>query len=400
MSLPSHESSPSQGPSAEVSNAWSASALDYAIVLARHLRLLILGPLLLGSAALGITYLIPKTYTASAAFIVPQQQPLFVGVGLPGSLGGLAGAAAGLRNPADQYAALMQSITVKDKLVERFDLLKVYEEDYKVLARRELDKRTRVTVGRRDSIISLEVEDESPQRAADMANAYIEELEVLTSRLAITEAQHRRMLFEKRLQETTPRLAAAQRELQSAGFNEGALRAEPRATVEQYAKMRAEATALELRLQSMQSVLADGSPEVMQIKRQLAVLQGQLATKERVNTSAAENRYLDKLRAFKYEENLFELFSRQLELARGDEAREGGVIQVVDRATPPERKSRPKRGLVAVATTVGSFLALLAFLLIRHAWQAGPQDEATSRKMAELRAALRRAFGGRARDAH
>lgn len=374
-----------------------ASVIDYAIVLAGHLRLLVLGPLVLGSAALGISYLVPKTYTAGAAFVVPQQQPLFVGVGLSNTLGGLAGAAAGLRNAADQYAALMQSTSVKERLIDRFDLLKVYDEDYRVLARRELDKRTRVTVGRRDSLISLEVEDESPQRAADLANAYIEELRVLTSRLAITEAQQRRMLFEKRLQETTVRLAAAQRELQAAGFNEGALRAEPRATAEQYAKIRAEATALEVRLQAMQSMLADGSPEVTQVKRQLAALQAQLVSRERVNTNVAENRYIDKLRAFKYEENLFELFSRQLELARADEAREGGVIQVVDAATPPERKSRPKRALIALGTTAGSFVALLVFLLVRHAWRTGGQDDATRSKRLELRAALRRSIGAGSR---
>jgi uncharacterized protein involved in exopolysaccharide biosynthesis len=369
------------------------SAFEYATVLASHLRSLVFVPILLGGAALGITYLLPKTFTATTAILVPQQQPLFVGVGLPGGLGGLAGAAAGLRNPADQYASLLQSTTVKDRLIDRFELMKAYDEEMKVLARRELDKRTRVTVGRRDSLIVIDVEDEVPQRAADLANAYIEELRTLTSRLAITEAQQRRVLFEKRLQETNTRLAAAQRELQAAGFNEGALRAEPRASVEQYAKLRAEVTALELRLQSLQSVLADTSPEVMQAKRQLTTLQAQLAQRERANTGAADGRYIDKLRAFKYEESLFELFARQLELARADEAREGGVIQIVDRATPPERKTRPRRALIAMGTAAGSFLALLVFVIARHAWRNGAGDTETERRRAELSAALRRSLG-------
>ena len=372
------------------------SLLDMAVVLADHLRLLVILPVLLGAAALGVTYLMPKTYTASAAILVPQQQPLFVGAGVPGGLGGLAGAAAGLRNPADQHASLSQSMTVKDRLIDRFDLLKVYEEEFRVLARRELDKRTRVTVGRRDSLISIDVEDESPQRAADLANAYIEELKILTSRLAITDAQHRRMIFEKRVQETTARLAAAQRELQSAGFDEGALRAEPKSTAEQYARMRAEAVGLEVRLQAMQGMLADSAPEVVQAKRQLSALQAQLALKERASTRAGDNRYVDKLRAFKYEESLFELFSRQLELARADEAREGGVIQVVDVAKPPERKTRPRRGLIALSTTAGSFVALLVFVLARHAWRNSGGDDSGRERRAELRAALRRSLWLRA----
>ena len=372
------------------------SLLDMAVVLASHLRLLVILPVLLGAAALGVTYLMPKTYTASAAILVPQQQPLFVGAGVPGGLGGLAGAAAGLRNPADQHASLIQSATVKDRLVDRFDLLKVYDEEFRVLARRELDKRTRVTVGRRDSLISIDVEDESPQRAADLANAYIEELKILTSRLAITDAQHRRMIFEKRVQETMARLAAAQRELQSAGFDESALRAEPKATADQYARMRAEAVGLEVRLQAMQGMLADSAPEVVQAKRQLSALQAQLALKERASTRSGDNRYVDKLRAFKYEESLFELFSRQLELARADEAREGGVIQVVDVAKPPERKTRPRRGLIALSTTAGSFVALLVFVLARHAWRNSGGEDSGRERRAELRAALRRSIGLRA----
>jgi uncharacterized protein involved in exopolysaccharide biosynthesis len=100
--------------------------------------------------------------------------------------------------------------------------------------------------------------------------------------------------------------------------------------------------------------------------------------------------YVSKYREFKYQETLFDLFARQYEAARVDEAREGALIQVVDPATVPERKSKPKRGLVAVGTTLATLLLLAGFVVVRHFWRRSAADPANAEKLMQLRSALRR----------
>jgi len=373
------------------------SLLDLALVVAENLRLLILGPLAVGLAALGISFAIEPTFTAKVVMLPPQQQQSAAASALQslGALGGLAGAA-GIKSPADQYVALMQTTTVEDRLIERFKLMDVYEARFKADARKALEQNTRISAGKKDGLLTIEFDDKSPQRAAEVANAYVEELRRLTSALAITEAQQRRAFFEKQLAQTKDKLAAAQRALQAAGINEGAIRAEPKAAAEAYARLQAEITASEVRLQTMRGYLAETAPEFQQAQNQLTALRGQLARREAVNTSGAQGDYVDRFREFKYQETLFELFARQYEVARIDESREGAVIQVVDTATPPERKSKPKKALIAVVATLAAGFALLLWVFVRHAMRNARQDAASAQKMGLLSSALRRSVGRRA----
>jgi uncharacterized protein involved in exopolysaccharide biosynthesis len=374
------------------------SLLDLALVLAENLRLLILGPLVVGLGALGISFAIPPTYTARTMLLPPQQQQSIASAALQslGALAGLAGGAAGIKSPADQYVSLMSSVNVQDRLIDRFDLIQVYDAKLRTDARRELQKNSRISVGRKDGLLTIEVDDLDPARAAAIANAYVDELRRLTSVLAITEAQQRRAFFEKQLQETRDKLAAAQRALQAAGINEGAIRAEPRAAAEAYARLRAEATAAEVRLQTMRGYLAETAPEFQQGQTQLAALRQQLARSEGANTAAASGDYIDRFREFKYQEALFELFSRQYEVARIDESREGAVIQVVDPAVPPERKSKPKKALIAVVATLAAGFAILLWVMVRHALRSSASNPASSEKVSRLGLLMRRALGLRA----
>ncbi len=165
------------------------SLLDLLLVVAENARLLIFGPLLVGLAALGYAFTIPPTFTAATRNLPPQQQQGAAAMlaSQLGALGGLAGAAGlNIKNPADTYVALIKSRTVADALIERFDLLTVYDEKYRQEARKELEKLTTVTTGK-DGLIKIEVDDKDPKRAADIANAYVQELSKLTGSLAITE---------------------------------------------------------------------------------------------------------------------------------------------------------------------------------------------------------------------
>lgn len=336
-----------------------------------RLWLLLLGPLLCAVAAWGVTFLIAPTYTASLTLLPPQ--PPGASSSALASLGSLASlAGGGLRTPADQYVALMQSRVVADRIVKHFDLVKAYDVELFGDAREKLRKHLRITANKKDGLIVVEVDDASPQRAADIANRHVEELRDLTSRLSITEAQQRREFFEKQMVLTKDRLVVSQQALQDSGFSQGALRVEPRLAAEGYAKLKAETTGAEMRLEMLRRSLADGTLEVRQQQGLVSALRSQLAQAERSasTTSASpgdKQDYVGKYRDFKYQETLFDLYARQFELARVDESREGAVIQVVDVAAAPERPSRPRRAMVAMMTFVVSLAVLAIWVVIRQA---------------------------------
>ena len=383
------QSAVSEEDAADVEND-GIDLIDLALPLLQHWKLLLIAPLLAGAAALGITYLIKPTFTSRTVFLPPQQQQSAAASAIAslGALSGLAGAAAGIKSPADQYVALLQSTTVADRLIDEFKLMQIYESEYRFEARKQLAENARVSLGRKDGLITVEVDDTDPQRAADIANRHVDELRRLGSQLALTEAQQRRVFFETQLKKTRDELTAAQQALQASGFNPGALKAEPKAAAEGYARLRAEVTAAEVRLQTLRRNLSDTTPEVAQAQTTLFALRAQLGKTEASTDLTGGPDYVSKFREFKYQETLFELFSRQYELARLDESREGALIQVVDVAKPAERKSKPKRATTALATTLVAFLMLAGFVVVRHFWRQNAARPERAAKLAQLRAAL------------
>ena len=354
--------------------------------------LLVLGSLLVGALALGGSYAIAPTFTSTTTFLPSQQQQSAAAAALAslGSLASLAGGAAGLRTSGDQYVTLMQSATMSDRIIDRFGLMKLYEAELRVDARETLQKRVRINVGKRDGLITVEVDDESPQRAADIANRYVDELRETTANIAITEAQQRRQFFEGLLSKTRDQLTSAQRALESSGFSAGALRAEPRAAAEGYARLKAEATAAEIRLQTLRGTLTDETPEVRQLTTQLSALRALLARQEQAEQPASDSDYIGKYREFKYRETLFELYARQFELARADEARDGGLIQVVDAAKPAERKSKPKRAFIALSASALASFVLLSVVVTRSAWRRAAARPGNAQRLARLQSATGR----------
>ncbi len=309
----------------------------------------------------------PKWYTARAVILPPQQQQssATAAVAQLGVLAGLAGSAGGLKSPVDQYIALMQSATVSDRLIDQFKLMDVYEAEFRVDARRRLANNVRISAGKKDGLITVETDDYLPQRAADIANAYVDNLRFVTTRLAVTEAQQRRVFFEQQMKEAKERLTRAQLALGSVGLGNDILKAEPRSAAESYSRMRAEATAAEVRLQTLRRSLTDNTPEVKQQESLLAALRQQLARAETQESNGSGSEYITRYRNFKYEEALFDIFAKQYELARVDESREGTLIQVVDTATAPERKAGPKRLLIAAFAGALVVLAVAAWLIGR-----------------------------------
>lgn len=370
--------------------------LDLLLTFTQNLRLLVLGSLGVGVLALGIAFLITPTFTATTRFLPPQQQQgaaaaMLQSIG--GALGSLAGATGSLKNPNDQYVSLLKSRTLQDTLIQRFKLLERYEVDYLEDARRELSNRAFITSGK-DGLITIDVDDHDPAFSAELANAHVQELTKLLGRLAVTEAQQRRLFFEKQLKDTKDKLIQAEQVLQSSGVNISAVKANPDAAVEALAQLQANIAAQEVKVATMRSYLTDEAPEFRQALTELRALRGQLRQVESSQPKTkADSDYVAKFRDFKYYETLFELMAKQYEIARVDESREGAVIQVVDVALPPEKKSRPKKALIAVAVTFATGFLLLIFVFIREALRNSRRDATTAGKLEKLRLAWRAAIG-------
>ena len=344
---------------------------------------LLLLPLAAGAAAAAIAFMLPPTFTAKTTFLPPQQHQGAAASALAslGALQGLVSGIGAIRTPADQYVALMQSVTVTDRVIDEFDLIKVYEEKNRTDTRRELADRVRMTVGKKDGLINVEVDDHDPQRAAAMANKFVDELRRMSSQLALTEAQQRRVFFEEQLRLARDKLTKSQQALQASGFTSGALRAEPKATAEAYARIRAEANMAEVRLQMLKRTLADNTPEVAQQSAVVAALRASLARLENTDTGNASGEYVSRYRDFKYEESLFGLMAQQYEAARLDESREGALIQVVDPALVPEKKSKPRIGRIGATTAAATLVLLLVWLVARQAWRvarSAPETASTA----------------------
>lgn len=336
-----------------------------------NLRLLAFGPIAVGLIALAVSFFIPPTYTARTQFLPPQQQQssvasMFASIGGLGGIGGIASAAAGLKNPADQFIAYLKSHSVQNALIERYDLNKRYNQKYKIDSRKVLQNKTRINSGK-EGLIILEVDDEDPQFAADLANAHIEELSNLLGRLAVTEAQKRRVFFESQLNLTKNKLIEADHALKISGVSENILKSNPINAVSILVSLKAQITVQEIKIGTMRGYLAETSQELKQALMELENLKAQLV-KQDTNSLLIKNEksdYISKYREYKYQENLLELFSKQLELARIDEAREGSVIQVVDIAEKPERKEKPNKAYITIISSIVAFIVTIIFIISR-----------------------------------
>jgi uncharacterized protein involved in exopolysaccharide biosynthesis len=323
-------------------------------------RLMLAGPIAIGALAVAGSFLFTPIFTATTTLLPPQQRTsgALAALSALGDLGSLAGVASGVKNPVDQYVSLLQSVTVTDRIIDKFDLLKVYDKEYRQDAREVMERTVTISAGKKDGIITIAVDDEDPKRAAEIANQYVEELRRLTSSLALSEAKQRRLFFQAQLEDARKQLDAAQKALTASGFQSGVINAEPKAAVERYAALSAQLTAYEVELRTLRSTFTDNSTEVQRTQAAIQGLRSQLAALERAQTAQGpDTDYVSRYREFKYRETLFDIVAKQYEMARVDEAQDSALIQVIDAGAPPEKKSRPKRALIGItATLLGGIL--------------------------------------------
>ncbi|MEJ7137741.1 Wzz/FepE/Etk N-terminal domain-containing protein [Amphibiibacter pelophylacis] len=373
------------------------SLLDLLRVVAENLWLLILGPLLIGLAALGITFAITPTFTATTTFLPPQQQQSAAASMLQslGGLASLAGAATGIKSPSDQYVAFLGTNTIMDAMIKRFDLKKRYEQETLDGTRKALKAKTQTDDGKKTGLISVSVDDKDPKFAAELANAYVQELGKMLDRVSLTEAQQRRAFFQKQMDEAQKKLADAESALGASGVNASTIKLSPDTAIAVVATLQAKIAALQVQMAAMRGYLTENAPEFRQALDQMKALREQLAEAQRRDQdsglpASVDSGYINKYRNFKYQETLFEMMAKQYEVARIDESREGAVIQIVDPAMPPELKSKPKKGLIAVLATLGAGFVLLLFVFVREAWRNARNDPEAAEKIEAIRQALSR----------
>lgn len=321
-----------------------------------------------------VTKLMPPQQTQSSAALMMNQ---LMNSGGAGSLAAIAGGGLGLKSPNDIYVGMLNSRPVADAIVQKFSLKDVYRDKDMTAARKDLAEYTQI-VSEKSGFISVSVTDREKKRAAAIANEYTYQLRQLTQSIAVTEASQRRLFYETQLKDAKDSLVAAESSFQQVQQSKGLVQldAQARAMISSLTGLRAQIAAKEVELQAMRSYSTDRNPEVEIAERELASLKDQAASLEHRSHSAGSGELglkdvpaagLDYLRAdheVRYRQALFDLLIKQYDAARLDEAKEAAIIQVVEPAIEPDRKSSPKRALImATALLAGFFVGCIVSML-------------------------------------
>ena len=360
------------------------------IVLAKHKFFVLSFVAAGGILATIVAFILPAYYAANVKLLPPQQSQSIASAML-GQLGPLVGALAGknlgARNPTDPYLSMLHSRAIADKIIDHFSLMRVYRKKWRADARNRLDALTDITVGK-DGVISISVEDRDPGRAADIANAYVSELEKLTRTLAVSDAAKRRMFFEHEVTRTREELANAEVALKQTMESTGIIHLDNQSKVmlDTFANIRAQVAAKEVQVQVMRSFATPQNPDLISAAQELSALRAQVAKMEQGQAGwsvvemplqkvpSAGLEYIRKLREVKYREALFELLAKQYEAARIDEAKESATIQVLDKAVPPEKRSWPLRAFVIACGTVLALLVAVVWVHLRETIEHAKED--------------------------
>lgn len=384
--------------------------LDVSLVLARSKRPILITALVMFIAAGLVSLLLKPTFTAVAVIIPPQQQQS-VASAMLGQLGSLAelgsgGSAASLfKNPGELYVGILKSRTIADHLIDTFHLKALYKTKTMTDARARLKSKSDFEAGK-DGLITISVTDHNPQRASDIANGYVDELYHLNSNLAISEAAQRRVFFDQELVREKNALAQAENDLANTQQKTGLIQLSGQAQeiIGSIARLQAEIASREVQIQAMKTFATDQNPDAIRAQQEIDSLRNELAKLEdsqsrlapgdiqvpagRVPEVALE--YERKLREVRYHEALYNLLTRQYEAARIDEVKSAPLIQVIDRAVPPDKRSGPYRLLIALGSGLLGLLIASAVVIIRNGYRRMKSVPETAARLEELRQEFRR----------
>jgi capsule polysaccharide export protein KpsE/RkpR len=351
-----------------------------------------------------VVFLIPTRYESTTRLMPPDQNAspgLAMAAAMAGqaagSLGALAGDVLGMKTSGALFVGVLGSRTVASRLVDRFDLKKVYDVHRQGDAIQRLEERTAISEDRKSGIIAITVTDHSPQRAAQLAQAYVEELDRLVSQLSTSSARRERIFLEDRLKGVKADLDdAAERFGQFASKNTAIdIQAQGKAMVDAASQLQGEMIAAESQLQGLRQIYTDSNVRVREIEARIGELQRQLdklggsGTASVKNTLSADDpsyptirelpllgvTYADLYRRTKIEEVIFQTLTQQYELAKVQEAKETPSVKVLDQAVIPEKKSFPPRLEFMLMGTLATMMLAVFSVFVMTAWkEADPRD--------------------------
>jgi uncharacterized protein involved in exopolysaccharide biosynthesis len=347
-----------------------------------------------------VAFLIPSRYTSETRLMPPDKQSssglavaaaALTGGGASG-LGGMAANLLGLNSTSDMFVGILSSRTAEDAIIQQFDLKKVYRDRRMEDARKDLADHTSISVDRKSEIITIGVTDRSPQRAAAMAQSYVEVLDRLVSELSTSSARRERIFLEGRLQAVNQDLEAAEN-----GFSQFASKntaidvpAQGKAMVDAAATLQGQLIAAQSELEGLKQIYTDNNVRVRSVAARVAELQDQLnkLVGQDSNTpgaSSSQNEspypsirklpllgvtYADLYRKTKVQEAVYETLTQEYELAKVQEAKEIPTVKVLDAASLPDKKSFPPRLLITVLGTALTFCVGIAWIFAHAGWEA------------------------------
>jgi uncharacterized protein involved in exopolysaccharide biosynthesis len=323
-----------------------------------------------------LCFVLPVRYTATTKIMPPQQTQSTASMLMTnqltaaggGSLAALAGGGLG-KNPNDIYIGLLTSRPIADAIIQKFSLANVYHAKDMTKAREKLAGYTGVTSDK-SGFITVSVTDKDKKRVAEMANSYTDELRILTKSIAVTEASQRRLFYEEQLKQAKDALVAAELSFQQVQQQKGLVQldAQAKAMIESLTAIRAQAAAKQVEVQALRSYSTEQNPDVQLAEKELASLQAEEARLEQSNQGqgiaglglgnvpAAGLEYLRAAHELQYQQALFDMLMKQYDAAKLDESKDAAIIQVVEPAIEPDRKSEPKRlTILLISAFLGFF---------------------------------------------
>ncbi len=372
------------------------SLIDLAIALGEEKATILKVTGLFTAVAVVVALLLPNIYTAKTVMMPPQQQQSGAASALAslGALAGLAGGAAGIKSPDEMYVAFMQSEGLQKSIIEKLKLQERYEAKTIVDTRNKLKENVRISPDKKSGLITIEADDKDPEFSAQLANLHVDELRVLLGRLAVTDAQQRRMFYEQQIKKVQAELAEAEQSFRQAKAQSGmqvtAVLAET--GVRASAELRGQIAAREVQMSAMSRFATAQNPDVQRLGSELSALRGQLSKLEQGSgvieaSTPLQQQAVKSYRDVKVQEAMLEVLIKQYELARVDEAKEGPLLQQLDVATAPERKAKPKRAIIVLAATLGGLFVGLLLAFVRRAMRKAAESDQGSSQMALLQKA-------------
>ncbi len=358
------------------------SLADYWQTLVRRRRLIVY---IVGAAfviSCIVSLVLPKEYKATASVLKPQTNDNLLAAKVAGVAGiSPAGLLSGMADfSGDVWIGILKSRTVSDDIINRFNLGSVY--GYKKIedTRKKLWKMVNILNNKKEGIIKISVLDRSPERAAEMANAFVYDLDRINRNIVMTSGRRTRIFVGQRLKETKKNLDAAEKALEEfqQKYRAVNLGDQSKVIIRSIAAVRAKLMAKEVELQTLLSYATPDNPQVQILASEKRELKQRLSELENKRSStygdkgsqdifvptgmmpALELDYENLMRDKATQEALYKLLVRQYEMAKIQEVKNSPTVQVLDRAAAPTKKAKPRRTLIVISCTFTA-LVLAAF---------------------------------------